>query len=101
MVLRSTASQFNVGWDESLSAITISTGEKYQIVGGELESSSINTSNDIQESTAPIYVNGIQHDVTCYNINGYTYFKIRDIADMVGFEVNWNEEQQLVEIITG
>lgn len=101
MVLRSTASQFNVGWDESLSAITISTGEKYQIVGGELESSSINTTNDIQESTAPIYVNGIQHDVTCYNINGYTYFKIRDIADMVGFEVNWNEEQQLVEIITG
>lgn len=101
MVLRSTNAQFNVGWDESLSAITVSTGEKYQIIGGELEKSSINTTNDIKESSAPIYVDGVEHNVTCYNINGYTYFKIRDIADMAGFDVNWNEEQQLVEIITG
>lgn len=100
MVMRSTAGKFDVGYNSSIGAITVTTGAKYQIIGGELESSSINSTMDIQENTAPVYVDGQQRDVTCYNINGYTYFKIRDIADMAGFSINWNEETQTVEILT-
>lgn len=101
MVLRSTSARFNVGWDRDRSAITISLGEKYEIVGGELEKGSITTTMDIEENTAPIYVDGKEYNIKCYNIGGNTYFKIRDIADMVGFGVNWNADTQTVEIITG
>lgn len=100
MVLRNTTSRFDVGWDQKRSAITISLDEKYTIIGGELEENSISTTMDIEESSAPIYVDGKEKDVTCYNIGGYTYFKIRDIADLVGFTVNWNESAQTIEIET-
>lgn len=100
MILRATGSQFNVGWDSSRSAITIEIGEKYQIIGGELEETIISTTKDIEENSAPIYVNGKEKNVTCYNIGGYSYFKIRDLADLIGFRVNWNEGTQTVEIIT-
>lgn len=100
MVLRSTNSKFNVGWDTSRSAITIDLGEKYQIIGGELEETTISTTMDIEENSAPIYVDGEEKEVTCYNIGGYSYFKIRDLADLTGFEVNWNEVTQTVEIVT-
>lgn len=100
MVLRNTTSRFNVDWDQSKSAITIDLDKKYTIIGGELEESSISTTMDIEESSAPIYVEGKEKDVTCYNIGGYTYFKIRDIADLIGFSVNWNEATQTIEIET-
>ncbi|MDO5399171.1 MAG: stalk domain-containing protein [bacterium] len=100
MVLRATGSQFNVGWDSSNSAITIELGEKYQIIGGELEETVISTTMDIEENSAPIYVDGREQNVKCYNIGGYSYFKIRDLADLAGFDVNWNESTQTVEITT-
>lgn len=100
MVLRATSSRFDVGWDSATGAITISTGDKYTIVGGELEKGTISTTMDITDNTAPIYVDGREQDVKCYNIGGNNYFKIRDIADLVGFAVNWNEATQTVEIIT-
>lgn len=100
MVLRATDSRFNVGWDSSRSAITIELGEKYQIIGGELEETVISTTKDIEENSAPIYIDGREGNVKCYNIGGYSYFKIRDLADLAGFEVNWNEDTQTVEIIT-
>lgn len=100
MVLRNTSSRFDVGWDQNRSAIAIELDEKYTIIGGELEESSISTTMDIEESSAPIYVDGREKDATCYNIGGYTYFKIRDIADLIGFTVNWNESTQTVEIET-
>ncbi len=100
MVLRNTTSRFDVSWDQRKSAIAISLDEKYTIIGGELEESSISTTMDIEESQAPIYVDGREKEAKCYNIDGYTYFKIRDIADLVGFTVNWNEATQTIEIET-
>lgn len=100
MVLRSTDSRFDVGYDSSENAVTISLGDKYTVVGGELGRNSISTTMDIEENTSPIYVDGRETDIKCYNIGGYNYFKIRDLADIIGFEVNWNEASQTVELIT-
>ncbi len=47
----------------------------------------------------PVYVDG-EEKVLSYNINGNTYFKIRDIADMVGFDVDWDGDTQTVVIRT-
>lgn len=99
MVLRTTSSRFNVAWDENLSAITISNGVKYTIVGGEL-SDNKGTALNVEQNNAPVYVDGDEREMLSYNINGNTYFKIRDIADMVGFEVDWDGENQAVIVRT-
>lgn len=99
MVLRTSAARFNVAWDENLSAITISRGVKYSIVGGELSDDNT-TALDVVENSAPVYVDGEEKEVMAYNINGSTYFKIRDIGEMAGFAVDWDGAAQAVIIRT-
>ncbi|MEY8321358.1 cellulase family glycosylhydrolase [Lachnospiraceae bacterium 46-61] len=46
----------------------------------------------------PIFINGNIVGLESYNIDGYTYFRLRDIAEQVGFSVIWNEKNQQIEI---
>ena len=44
-------------------------------------------------NTYPVQVNGSDVSVEGYNINDYTYFKLRDVADAVGgFDVGFNND---------
>lgn len=99
MFLRTTGSKFNVEWDENLSAIAVLTGIKYIVVGGELDDEN-SVALDVEENTAPIYVDGEEMEITAYNINGSNYFKIRDLAQMIGFEVDWDGEAQAIILRT-
>lgn len=45
----------------------------------------------------PVYVNGEQKDIEGYNINGSTYFKLRDLGSFIGFEVDFKEDNILIE----
>ncbi|MTI49449.1 MAG: hypothetical protein FH761_16575 [Firmicutes bacterium] len=48
----------------------------------------------------PIYVNGEDVDVEAYNIDGYTYLKIANIANVFndGTEVMFNQTKEIIEI---
>ncbi|MCI8404189.1 MAG: hypothetical protein HFE49_04730 [Clostridia bacterium] len=98
MILRNTSSHFEVAWDENLNGISISKDFNYTVVGGEL--SDDGAALNVSQNSAPVYVDGEEMDFLSYNINGNTYFKIRDIADMVGFSVEWDNELQAVMLIT-
>lgn len=49
---------------------------------------------------SPVYVDGTRVDLTAYNIGGYNYFKLRDIADLVDFGVEWDPETASIQIDT-
>ncbi len=53
--------------------------------------------SEIYENPYPIYVNGEQKEIQGYNIDGYSYFKLRDIAEATGkFDVDfWNDNVQI------
>lgn len=99
MVLRTTPVRFDVAWDENYNAVAISRGVKYTIVGGELSDDS-GAALNVSQSSAPVYVDGEEKEILSYNINGNTYVKIRDIADMVGFVVDWDGETQSIILRT-
>ena len=99
MILRNTPSKFNVSWDGNLNAIMIDTHSDYAAIGGEL-SSEIEQDMNVVENNTPIYVDGRRTAITAYNINGSSYFKIRDIADAAGFEIQWDGDSQTINIIT-
>ncbi|MBR0360382.1 MAG: hypothetical protein IIX21_04650 [Clostridia bacterium] len=99
MLLRNTPSKFNVSWDGNLNAIMIDTHSDYIAIGGEL-SSEIEQDMNVVENNTPIYVDGRRTAITAYNINGSSYFKIRDIADAAGFEIQWDGASQTINIIT-
>ena len=99
MLLRNTPSKFNVSWDGNLNAIMIDTHSDYVAIGGEL-SSEIEQVMNVVENNTPIYVDGHRTAITAYNINGSSYFKIRDIADATGFEIQWDGNSQTINLIT-
>lgn len=51
-------------------------------------------------TTSPIFVDGKQVQVEAYNIAGYNYFKIRDLASVVDFGVYWDDDTGSVQINT-
>ena len=44
-----------------------------------------------------ITVNGVEKDIEGYNINEYSYFKLRDIGEQVGFDVDFKEDTIMIE----
>ena len=51
-----------------------------------------------REMGQTVYVNDTQVTPTGYNIADNNYFKLRDIAALVGFGVEWDQDTQTVEI---
>ncbi len=49
-------------------------------------------------STQPIYVDGVQVEMTAYSINGNNYVKLRDVGQAVDFNVSWNYDESRVDI---
>lgn len=98
-LLNGTQAQFQVGWDDATRTITMTTGQSYTPVGGEL--AKINNLNQFGTSTnAAIYVDGVPVDLTAYSINGNNYFKLRDLGKVLGFNVGWDDATRTVSILT-
>lgn len=47
-----------------------------------------------------ITVNGVEKDIEGYNINEYSYFKLRDIGEQVGFDVDFKEDTIMINTST-
>lgn len=43
----------------------------------------------IEPNPYPVTLNGVRIDIEGYNINGYTYFKLRDVGEYLGFGVDF------------
>lgn len=98
--LKGSDKQFEVGWDASINAISLTTGQEYTTVGGELASSgSIGVQSAVLSSSA-VYINGIKVSLTAYNIAGYNYFKLRDVASAIKFGVGWDGVTNTITIDT-
>lgn len=99
MILKDTANSFNVAWRSEDNAINIIPYSEYEPNGTELIPDT-NESIEVVENDMPIYVNNKSTAITCYNINGSAYFKIRDIADAAGFEIQWDGGSQTINLVT-
>ena len=98
-VLSGSEKQFDVTWDNSKEAINIETNKPYTVAGGELEKGN-GASKTAVTSTADIYLNGSKVTMDSYNIDGYTYYKLRDVAKAVDFAAIWSENTNTIGIVT-
>ena len=98
-VLNGTNKQFEVTWDSSKNAINMLSNKPYTTVGGELTSGDGSTKSATL-STSEVYVDGEQAKITAYNINGNNYFKLRDIGEIFDFSVDWNANNNSINIDT-
>lgn len=85
---------YNIIWDDESKEIHVSKGNE------TIESSNIYMEAEVKNAVSvnqAIYVNDEKHEnLTAYNIDGYTYFKLRDIGEILNFSCTWDAETNSV-----
>ena len=97
--INGTSKQFMTFWDESTQSIQLVRRAPYTSAG----SSAVGKYNDTiaTTSTAKLYCDGVRKNVGAYTINDYTYYKLRDIAQLINMGITWNESTFTIGIETG
>ncbi len=95
-LLKSTTSQFDVSWNKNLNMIEIEIGLPYD---GEYELNYFSARKAVS-TVVDISVDGSVHRVNAYNIDGNSYFKLRDLGDLLNFRIELLEDDNTVYIYT-
>jgi len=85
-LVNGTDASFNVGWNANKNCINLITNCNYNKIGGELSGTPSKTAT-AKCTTSKINVNGRTVDLKAYNVNCCNYFKLRDLAKALGFNV--------------
>jgi hypothetical protein len=89
-ILNGASKQFSLDYDDSTKTISITTGKVYSPIGDEL-SDNLNDNINAVVSQQHILLNGKAVEVAAYNIDGYNYLRLRDMAIMLDFGVDYDE----------
>ncbi len=98
-VLDGTDAQFSISWDGTNKAIALTLGSSYTSVGGELETGD-GQSKAATLSTSGLYCDGASQNLGAYLIDGNTYFKLRDLGQLIDFNVGWDSGKSQITIIS-
>jgi len=98
-VLNGTGAQFGVDWNETLNAISLTTGAPYVPVGGEMPPADQNSAN-ATPTTAAVIINATPVHLRAYNIAGNNFFMLRDLGIALGFGVDWDDATRTVLVTT-
>ncbi len=93
--LDGTKAQFNVGWN---GAVNIETGKTYTTRNGQEGKTPYSGDRAYQRNSAATNVNGAAVDLQAFvltddNGGGYTYYKLRDLGQALGFNVGWSGDR--------
>lgn len=98
-ILKDTKACFAVDWDAANKAIRLTSGKTYQPTGGELASGTTAV-----ESSAPsddkITLNGKPAALSGYRINDNNYYRVRDLAELIGFGIDFDSATRTVQIVS-
>ena len=95
--LADTEKRFSVNWVAQNNSANLIMGEKYVPVGGEMNPGS-GVHKNAAVSNTNIMVNGETVSAAAYMIDNSNYFKLRDLGTILGFGVDWDEQNQTVVI---
>ena len=91
--------QFDTVWDAERNAILLVTGTPYTIVGGEMGGKG--TENKLPMLTkSKILLDEQEVNFKAYNIDGNNYFKLRDVAEIFDFLLEWDGENNTIKVNT-
>ena len=95
-ILNATGSKFSVTTGTGRTII-VKPGESYTAVGGELELGA-DMSGTCVVSKWTITIDGVTRYLDVYNIGGNNYFKLRDLGELLGFGVDYDQSTNTAKI---
>ena len=98
-VMVGTPAEFYVGWDAGAQLIVLNKDWVYEgsTVLDKVNATGTKTANP---GNGDVMVDENIISLSAYNIDGYNYFKLRDLGDALGFEVGWDAAQKCVNILS-
>lgn len=97
--LNGTQKQFEVAYDDASKMISLIKGEAYTVTGKEF----VKGDSRVKEAhlnSSDIYIDKTLAELTAYAIDGYNFFKLRDLGEQLGFAVRYDEVSKSVLIDT-
>ena len=82
--------QFGIEWDNVTKSINIITSADYTPAGDKLKTELHTGPQAAVANSSDVYLDERKIELTSYSINGNNYFKLRDIASAVNFDVDWD-----------
>lgn len=92
--LSGTAAQFDVDWDGR--NILLASNKAYTVIGGEMAPKGTGSQNALPSNMAVIK-DGVRIPLCAYNIGGNNYFKLRDLAQIFDFSVDFVDGRVVVD----
>ena len=95
-----TLSNFDVAWNAEKNEIEILTGRDYTVPSGDASSTyywSVGQYWAVRTGSR-LVIDGETREITAYNIDGSNYFKLRDLAELIPFDLEWDAETESVLI---
>ena len=86
--LNATGSRFSVRWDAEARAVNLTTGEAYVPDGSEGAAAG----GSAVPSGQTFLIDGKIADLPAWNVGGHNYFRLADLAPVLGFQADWDEE---------
>lgn len=101
-LLNGTPGQFEIAWDGLANAINLIPGQPYTPVGTEFAGLGLLEAATAVPATAALLIDGQTAPfIRAYNINGSNFFMLRELGEVLGFGVDFDEESGTILIATG
>ena len=100
MALKGSPKEIGIQYNAQGNVIQIFTDRTYDPVGGELVLSKTGVPGQVIPSASRLLVDGQTAGISAYNIDGYNYFKLRDLGQSMNFGIDWDEEKSRISIDT-
>lgn len=99
-LLSSTDAKFDVRWEPGDNSILLVKDEKYVKSLDSFEGRVYPEQTFAKKSKSTVKLSAKTLNLKGYNIDGNNYYKLRDLAEHLGFKVVWNAEKKQVELST-
>ena len=97
-VLNETDSRFGISFDPETSTVHITTGAAYT-PAGNTPAAGADHPVSAQPSSQAVLIDGVRHDeLTVYNIGGSNFFQLRELANFLGFEVDFDAASNMTMV---
>jgi hypothetical protein len=90
-LLTGTGSQFDVGYNADTQAMILSPGAAYTPVADDLKIGEDKSATATESPQAVRMGGGLVSGLSIYNIGGFNYFKLRELGETLGFDVDYDE----------
>lgn len=94
--INGSTAQIEVSYDAGTKAISIFSNSAYTMQGYE-DTVKANKNKTYKDTTSKIFIDGKEVTLKGYNIEGSNYFKLRDLASALDFDVDYRNEQIYIE----